>query len=1195
MIRRFLRILGSGISITLMVALGFSLLVWFLGPLISIGEAVPWASTLSRLITIGIFVLLSLTAILIIVLRGARKEKTMAEDIVETADTTTDDDSELVQEELGELKGKLKTAMTALRKSKLGRRSLYELPWYVMIGPPGAGKTTAIVNSGLKFPLADSLGKEAIGGVGGTRNCDWWFTENAVMIDTAGRYTTQESAEVEDNAGWLGFLNLLKKHRKRQPINGAIIAISLSDLSMQDSTTQLGHAAAIRRRLNELREKLGVRFPIYVLFTKSDLIAGFAEFFDNLAKEDREQVWGFTLPLPKKGKDAASPIAAFDVEFGALLALLNAQSLERMQHETDPSRRSLISNFPSQVASVRSTADAFLQEIFQDSRFEDRHLLRGVYFTSGTQEGAPIDRLMMGMARTFGIGRQAIGAGQGAGRSYFLTRLFDSVIFGEAGLVSADDKVERRYRWTKRGAIAAAVLGAIGVGGLLGRSYLGNADLLAQATDQISAYQAAAAQIPPSPIEDSDIPSVVPALNILRDMPANSAVDQDDPEGALRYGLYQGAVVGNEAAQTYRAALNENLLPRLLLRLEDQIQANMNNPDFLYEVLKVYLMLGHQGPMNQDLIRDWMRLDWSVAYPGDDRAVLREDLAGHLDALLAQPMDTIALNGPMVDRIQTMLSQMSLAQRVYNGIIGSSAAADLPVWRLTDVGGPNLSRAIVRSSGAALSDGVDGIYTRAGFHDVFLAEALGVAERVQRESWVLGQTGEVEQSQAALANLSRDVLDLYYTDYLGAYDKLLGDVDIIPMENLAHAVEVTNILSSSSSPMANILRAVSAETLLSEAPPPPADVVPEGVTDGVAAVVSTEVLSNTTSRNQLLLQVMRDSIVSQGGAPPPPPGAYVQDRFAWLHDLTTGIDEQPSQLDTYLNLLINVYLELQSMQTGDTSGAAAGNATAILKFREFSEGLVGPLKRWSTQITSGSSGITADGTRSSINALWQSEVLPFCTQALNSRYPFDPRAEAEVGTQDFARLFGPGGMIDGFFDTHLREYVDTRARPWAWKTVNDTDLGISPAVLQQFQYAAQIRDAFFSGGPQPEISFQLTPEALDPNADQITVEVDGKTLLYLHNQPLKPTAFTWPGDVGQAAAVLQPMVNGTGNALRRDGPWALFRLLDTAEMRATTASDRTRVIFNIGGRIAIFNMQSGSVLNPFALPALKQFSCPTSF
>lgn len=1194
MIMKLLGRIRSGIFLTLLVAVAFSVAIWFLGPLIALGEARPFESMFGRLITIGVIFFLSLATILLILLRRAKKAKAMEEDIVESVDEDADEDDELVKAELGELKGKLREAMAALRKSKLGRKSLYELPWYVIIGPPGAGKTTAIVNSGLQFPLADTMGKDAIGGVGGTRNCDWWFTNDAVLIDTAGRYTTQESEASEDNAGWIGFLNLLKKHRTRQPINGAVVAISLSDLSLQDEATQKSHAAAIRRRLHELREKLGVRFPVYVMFTKSDLIAGFTEFFDHLGKEDREQVWGFTLPLPKKTKAELNPVAAFDEQFGLLLAQLNAQSLERMQQETDHQRRALIASFPSQVASVRATARAFLEEVFQDNRFEKRHLLRGIYFASGTQEGTPIDRLMMGMARTFGIGRQAIGSGRGTGRSFFLTRLFEGVIFREAGLVSADDKVERRYKWTKRVAIAAALVGGIGVTGLWVRSYLGNSELLAEASESVESYISAASQIPGSPIQDSDLPSVVPALNILRDMPANPTVADEGPDAALTYGLYQGKVIGNQAALTYRDALNRHFLPRLLLRLEDQMQANMNNPDFLYEVLKIYLMLGQQGPMNQDLVKEWMALDWSVAFQGDSRAVLREDLSGHLNALLSAPMDDISLNGPLVEQIQGLLSEMPLAQRVYNSIINSPRAKELPDWRLTDIGGPAITRVIVRSSGQPLNEGIEGIFTYDGFNEVFLDEALGVAQRIQGESWVLGPRGEAEQTETALVAMSRDVLDLYYTDYISRYDKILGDIDIIPMESLSHAVEVTNVLSGPTSPLVNILTAISEETKLTE---DRAGLSTEGLTESATTIGSLELQSSLSARSQLFLQALQSGVQTDQGPPPKPPGAFVEERFDWLHQLVAEPDGQPSQLSELMGRLTEVYQELNklSFAGGIGSGGATGEPSAILRFTEMANRMEGPIQRWASQIAQGSSGITADGTRAGINAKWQSQVLPFCTQALENRYPFSRGSKADVGMGDFARLFGPGGLIDSFFNENLREFVDTRARPWAWKRVNDTDLGISQAVLQQLQYAAEIRDAFFTAGATPAVKFQITPEALDPKANEVTLDIDGTEVKFAHAAAPKPVAITWPGAVGSARVILQPVVNNTSNAITRDGPWAWFRLLSAAEVRRTNVSDRSRVIFNVGGRIAIFQLQSGSVLNPFALPALSKFSCPKNF
>jgi len=1188
-LRNILRKLASGISITLLVALGFSLAVWFLGPLIGFGTWQPLVSVIGRVIAIGIILLLALSILLLIVLRRSRRDQAMAEEIVESVDDGGEED-ELVKGELTELKDKLRGALTALRKSKLGRTHLYQLPWYVMIGPPGAGKTTAIVNSGLKFPLVNDLGKNAIGGVGGTRNCDWWFTNDAVLIDTAGRYTTQDSGDSEDNAGWLGFLRLLKKYRKRQPINGAIVAISLSDLSLQDEVTRHNHAAAIRRRLHELREVLGVRFPVYVLFTKSDLIAGFTEFFDSMGKEEREQVWGFTLPLARKTKAELNPVSAFDEEFGLLLSQLNAQSLERMQQETDHQRRSLISSFPAQVASVRNTARAFLEDVFQDNRFEKRHLLRGVYFTSGTQEGTPIDRLMMGMARNFGIGRQAIGSGRGTGRSFFLTRLFEGVIFPEAGLVSADDKVERRYRWAVRISVAAAVLAAAGIGTLWVRSYMGNAALLAEAAEHVGDYREAASQIPPSPIEDSDLPSVVPALNILRDMPANPTLSDPEPEQSLTYGLYQGKVLGTQAAQTYHAALNQHFVPRLLLRLEEQIQANINNADFLYEALKVYLMLGQQGPMNQSLVHEWMVLDWSVAYSGPGREELRANLESHLEALLSQPMDKIGLNGPLVEQVQALLSEMPQAQRVYNSIISSPRAKELPAWRLTDIGGPAVSRVIVRSSGKPLSDGIEGIFTYDGFNTVFLDEALGVAKRVQRESWVLGARGESEQSETALLAISRDVLDLYYNDYITRYDQILGDIDIIPMESLSHAVEVTNVLSGPTSPLVNILNAVAEETKLTETRDAAGA---EGLAEGAREIGALELQSSLSSRSQMFLEALRGATQVEGGEPPKQPGSYVEDRFSWLHRLVAEPDGQPSQLSELMARLTEVYQELNKLSFA--GGMATGEATAIVRFQEVANRLSGPIPRWATQITSGSSGITADGTRASINAKWQSQVLPFCEKALDNRYPFNRQARADVALQDFARLFSPSGLIDTFFNENLREHVDTRARPWAWKRVNDADLGISQSILQQMQYAAEIRDAFFGGGAEPAVQFQMTPEALDPKAEQVTLEIDGQSVEFRHNMAPSPFAVTWPGSVSMARVTFQPHESGTGNSLGRDGPWALFRLLSAAEVRRTNVSDRNRVIFNVGGRIAIFQLQSGSVLNPFSLEALSKFNCPKSF
>ena len=384
--------------IPLLGLIALSLIIWFIGPLLEflVPEGRRWA------LIIFIFALWIGYRVFCII-QARRNAAKVLQSLA--ADTPPDPDSVATAEELAALRQRMDEALALLKKAKLGgdeRRNLYELPWYVIIGPPGSGKTTALVNSGLHFPLAAQLGAGAVRGVGGTRNCDWWFTDQAVLLDTAGRYTTQDSHATVDKAAWLGFLDLLKTQRSRRPIDGAFVAISLSDLLLGSEAERAAHAAAIRLRIQELYTQLGVRFPIYLMLTKLDLVPGFMEFFDSLSKEERAQVWGMTFALDD-GKSGDSPLAHLPAELAALEQRLNERLVERLQQERDPARRDLIYGFPQQFAALKESLQSFLEGVFKPNAFEERVLLRGVYFTSGTQEGSPIDRLIGAMAQSMNL------------------------------------------------------------------------------------------------------------------------------------------------------------------------------------------------------------------------------------------------------------------------------------------------------------------------------------------------------------------------------------------------------------------------------------------------------------------------------------------------------------------------------------------------------------------------------------------------------------------------------------------------------------------------------------------------------------------------------------------------------------------------------------------------------------------------
>ena len=368
----------------IIIAIGFialSLLIWFGGPMVSVNDYVPLGTVTARLLTIIIIVLVWAIFQLWKQVQAKKDNEGLIAGLESSVQQAAPAPVEAgaAQEDIGQLQQNFNDALSVLRKTKLkgiqGEQQLYELPWYIIIGPPGSGKTTAIINSGLRFPLGERFGKQALRGVGGTRDCDFWFTDEAVLVDTAGRYTTQDSHAAVDKAGWDGFLDLLKKHRRRRPINGVMVAISLAELMQQSEAERMHHATTIKQRIQELYHKLGIPFPVYVLFTKTDLIAGFMEFFDDLGREEREQVWGFTLPMDSPS-NPEGVVHLFANEFDALIARLNARLSHRMHQERDLSRRTLMHAFPHQLASLKQMADFFLQDIFRPSRYESRLLSR---------------------------------------------------------------------------------------------------------------------------------------------------------------------------------------------------------------------------------------------------------------------------------------------------------------------------------------------------------------------------------------------------------------------------------------------------------------------------------------------------------------------------------------------------------------------------------------------------------------------------------------------------------------------------------------------------------------------------------------------------------------------------------------------------------------------------------------------------
>jgi type VI secretion system protein ImpL len=217
-----------------------------------------------------------------------------------------------------------------------------------------------------------------------------------------------------------------------------------------------------------------------------------------------------------------------------------------------------------------------------------------------------------------------------------------------------------------------------------------------------------------------------------------------------------------------------------------------------------------------------------------------------------------------------------------------------------------------------------------------------------------------------------------------------------------------------------------------------------------------------------------------------------------------------------------------------------------------------------------------------------------CQRAVAGRYPFVPGSANDIPLDDFGRLFAPGGLLDTFFNSQLRPFVNMAGPNWKLQTAGDVEPPISPGDLAQFQRAAAIRDLFFGpGGKDPGVRLDITPLSADNVTKQVTIDLGDQQIVYAHG-PTRPITVSWPGTnrIISARLAFDPPPSSGSPVIQTSGPWALFRLFDHGTLRQTGSTDRYNLDFILGDRAASFEVRAGSVLNPLAPGLLRAFACP---
>ena len=1172
---KILALFKSGWFIALVGIVLLSILIWLGGPYLGIGDSQPLASPVARLVLI--IVILAVWAIWLQIsqLRARNKAKQMSGDMVsQEAKPAGSERDERSAAERTQLQGRFQEAVDTLRKSKRSS-NLYTLPWYVVIGPPGSGKSTLLQNSGLNFPLSDRFGKQALRGVGGTRNCDWWFTDEAVFLDTAGRYTMQGSDQAADSSAWGEFLKLLRKYRKRRPVNGVLIAMSMSDLLTLDQNGMQEHVQAIRRRLDELATQLRIGVPVYLVLTKCDLVAGFTEFFDDLSPELRSQVWGVSFPVDQTMSGMAAK--QFSSEFELILNRLHTRILDRLHAERDPNRRAAILSFPQQLGAVRETLRQFVEGVFTGYAYGTPPLLRGVYLTSGTQEGTPIDRMMAAVARTFGLDAAQLHTPGAQQRTFFVERLLKDVLFRESGFAGTNPKLERQKILLQ----AAAYLGVLVLSVLLlagfAESYGRNHAYLSQVEDALKNYPATS-DVAGAATQKDYFARVLERLEGLSAVQDVAQQYKDDAPLSMRFGLYQGHAVGNQVHDAYLRELNGLLLPGVASQFRTGLTSSANDPQALYYYLKGYLMLGEPKHQNPDELSALTDIEWRKIFPTDP--VLQKALAKHFHALVAEPgkLRALHLDDALVEQARSTLRTADLSTLIYGSLKLNMDSSDHPPLQLDKELGL-LGNVFRRRSGASLSEPLPALYTQT----VFAMEVnKGIEQSVKQftqDDWVFG-AGAIDAIRQA--KLAQQVLALYQQEYIKTWDDLLNDLQLQPIANIQDASATAAKLSGPSSPLKSLLALVRDNThdLLRVPPPSDADKAENALK---------KVAERKATQSAVMRALASSGVGTEGGAAQTAakPGDEISAHFDTLDKLTEGAPGS-TPIDRTLSVLDQLSKTLLTMT--DFSGAAGQPNPQLLTAQQEASQLPQPVSGWVNALTGKSQALVATGTSGALGDAFQQQAGKDCADFTRGRYPFSSNSATDIPLQNFGELFGYGGRFDSFYKQTLDKLVDASGATWKWKTGPGAVSG-SPGMLAQAQLADAIKQMYFrNNASTPEVDFTLVAPSLDPGIGKLAVIVDGQKFEYQAGGA-STAGMKWPGP--QPGHVTISAWDPSGNLLSTfdyQGDWAFFHALQTANLQRQSDL-RFIASFNFGGHVAKLTIQADNLKNPFLNTTVQRFRC----
>lgn len=1140
--------------------------IWWMGPWLTINKSQPLSSLTARAVACVLFSLICCS------LWGVwqwRKLVRIKDDEKRATELKADPLLQYEERQELELNQVMQTMKSNLNKSNY----LYSLPWYLVLGLENAGKTSLINRSGQNFVFSSVMRASHLKSEN-PYSFDWWIGDESVLIDPDGELLTQGGLgnDVDPELSrrlWVHFTRWLEKTRNRRPLNGIVLAIDIAHLAKSTESERKAYANLLRTRLRELMETLSTRLPVYVSFTKFDLLHGFEPFFRNYTKEKREEVLGFTFSLDSVD-DLDHWLTEYTTSYDEFIARINEAIPYIMVNLTDNEDRNAVYSFSRQLAGLKDTIHRLLEETLGSDQFSTSALVRGVYFNSVFQQGVAINAFDNATSRRYGL-RQAINSAQKAKNStiYFTQKLFNQIIYPEAGLASDNFKVAKKKRRIIFTSVVACSIASLLLITAWQRYYSINVNQADRVLQKVNEYQALISGNK-GMLSHKDM---LEPLNKIREATLEFGFFRNKLKYVSDLGLYQGHTIGPKVEETYLNLLEYKFLPLLMADTIHDLNRAQSDEQKL-SVLRVYRMMVDASGRHSEFVLDYFSKSWQRQFSGQQK--IQKQLLAHLeyamehtdltkdrrngneaaDALM-RPYDLV------VSRVQNDLGRMPNEERVYRNLKLSAKSILGPSINLRNLIGPVYDIVYQQGKKSDLSLYIPKLLTKDGFDDYFMPQSESVSNLALIDSWVLGQSSTAEFSEEDKRVLRDKIRSLYIADYTTTWRQALNHINIKKFNDINEAVTVVDNIMGNLEPIQRLLRTVDMNTHLFGT------------------------LSGDKAAQEALLKSPKFKVASM-----------IDEPFSELNALSSPNGENPAYMSEVLDVVGQLHDYLKAIQDAPNIGMSALNATKervklqsvdpIYTLRRVSSGLPSPLDQMMKTLSDQSWYVIKKEAIRYLEVRWKEDVYNPYQEKLAGKYPLSPMANKDAALSDFEEFFAPNGILNTFYNEQLDLFLNENLL-----IDDESDNGsiVNQQVIAELAQAKKIQQAFFNRKGVLDIDFSLQPIVLSGNKRRSAIDVDGQYLTYSHGQR-DIVELIWPNSLRETASskvTLVPTQTGySPRSIATQGSWSFFRLLDKARI-VSASSKSVDYKFSVDNGSMVYRLNSNNDNNPFTNNLFKSF------